>query len=368
MSKREYKVISLFSGCGGMDVGIEGGFEFLGESYKRTGFNVVWANDIDDDACASFNNYFGANKCVCGDIADPLVCKSMPKKCDMVVGGFPCQDFSITRATQRKGVKVKRGKLYKYFVKTVEEKKPKVFIAENVKGILSANEGQAIKLITKEFAHIDGGYNIYCDLYKFVEYGVPQTRERVLIVGVRSDLNYVFKKPDILCRNEKEYVTSGDALAGVAEGMPNHRYINSMERTKKILEAIPEGENINYLPKDHPLYVKGLMSNIYRRLNRKKPSPTIIAGGGGGTWGYHYKQPRALTNRERARIQSFPDNFEFKGSITEVRRQIGNAVPPVGVYPVAVELAKAMKAEAKNLEKVVAINICGEIEMEELKR
>lgn len=359
------KVISLFSGCGGMDLGIEGGFTFLKKKYPETDFKIVWANDIDEDACKTFDKNFEEGICMHGDIENKEIWNSMPRVCDVVVGGFPCQDFSITRVTKRQGIRVKRGKLYKFFVKTVSEKKPKVFIAENVKGILSSNKGEAIKLIAKEFAHIDGGYHIYCDLYKLVEYGVPQIRERVLIIGIRSDIEYAYLKPPGL--SENEYISSEEAFEGIGSCAPNHNFMKRMERTRKILEAIPEGKNINYLPKDHPLYVKGLMSNIYRKLDRSKPSPTIIACGGGGTWGYHYNEPRALTNRERARIQGFPDNFEFIGSNSEVRKQIGNAVPPVGIYPIAVELKKVFKANEGKFKKIVSINIRGTQKQEKLE-
>lgn len=361
----QIKTISLFSGCGGMDLGIEGGFTYLGKRYRKTKFKIIWANDIDKFACETFNANFEGIECICGDIEKDEIWNIMPEQCDMIIGGFPCQDFSITRATKRKGIGVKRGKLYKYFVKTISEKKPKVFIAENVKGILSVNKGQAIELITREFAHIIGGYNIYCDLYKFVEYGVPQKRERVLIIGIRSDVEYEYAKPKLL--RKEEYITAGQALERMPKGAPNHDFMKILERTKRIIEAIPEGQNINFLPKEHPLYVKGLMSNIYRRLDRKKPSPTIIACGGGGTWGYHYEEPRALTNRERARIQSFPDNFKFSGGISDVRRQIGNAVPPVGIYPVAKELKKAFKAQNGIYKLEVKIRICGKTYVETLK-
>ena len=111
--------------------------------------------------------------------------------------------------------------------------------------------------------------------------------------------------------------------------------MNIREKTKKMLELIPEGGNFTDIPKDNPLYVKGMISHVYRRIKRDEPAKTIIAAGGGGTWGYHYPEPRPLTNRERARLQSFPDDFVFKGNVTEVRRQIGNAVPPEGVRLVA---------------------------------
>jgi len=110
------------------------------------------------------------------------------------------------------------------------------------------------------------------------------------------------------------------------------------EKTKKMLEMIPQGGNFESVPKDSPFYVKGMISHVYRRLHKDKPAYTIIASGGGGTWSYHFSEPRPLTNRERARLQTFPDNFVFEGSISDVRKQIGNAVSPKGIMPIAKRL------------------------------
>ena len=129
--------------------------------------------------------------------------------------------------------------------------------------------------------------------------------------------------------------TAGDALRGVEQVDFNNEHLRVTARTQHIIDMIPEGGNFTAIPKDSPYYVHGMISHVYRRIDRNEPSKTIIAAGGGGTWGYHYPEPRPLTNRERARIQSFPDDFVFFGSTTEVRRQIGNAVPPVGVHAVA---------------------------------
>ena len=117
-----------------------------------------------------------------------------------------------------------------------------------------------------------------------------------------------------------------------------------------MLELIPEGGNFRDIPKDNPLYVKGMISHVYRRIKLDEPAKTIIAAGGGGTWGYHYPEPRPLTNRERARLQSFPDDFEFFGSVAEVRRQIGNAVPPEGVRMLAKRLKPLFSGEYEKVD------------------
>ena len=227
---------------------------------------------------------------------------------------------------KRGGLSTERGNLYTYFVKAVEVKKPKIFIGENVKGLLSANKGAAIEQIVKDFAEL--GYTVNYRLNNFAKYGAPQLRERVLIVGIRNDIDYDFEFPEYT-HDETNYFTAGEALKGVEKVPFNNEHQNIKEKTREMLKLIPEGRNFTAIPKDSPYYVKGMISHVYRRLDRNKPSTTIIAGGGGGTWGYHFEEPRPLTNRERARLFGYPDDFIFEGSITEVRRQIGNSVPPI---------------------------------------
>jgi len=230
------------------------------------------------------------------------------------------------------------GKLYESFVKFVEVLQPKVFLAENVKGILSANKGEAIKIITKRFE--DTGYKLKVQLVNFANYGVPQLRERVLFIGIRKDINDEFNIPKPT--HKDNHITVEEAFKNINKNCVNNNLMKQLPSTTAKLKAIPEGGNFKDLPPQ--LAIKGLMSNIYRKLDRKKPAYTLLASGGGGTWTYHYKEPRALTNRERARLQTFPDDLIFKGSNTEVRRQIGNAVPPVGVYPFAKEIERILKA------------------------
>ena len=321
-------VVSIFSGCGGLDYG-----------FHMEGYKTIWANDFAEWAVKSFAANFG-NVIKCEDITkiNPYQDATIPN-CDIVLGGFPCQDFSII--WKQPGLNGKRGGLFRHFAEFVDAKKPKAFVAENVKGLITANKGKAIETIIKDFESIEPGYIVKPHLYNFAEYGVPQFRERVLFVGIRIDtgFDFVHPKPTHGPQAPLPYVTAGEALRGVENIPTNNEHINIKDKTRRMLELIPEGGNFTDIPKDNPLYVKGMISHVYRRINRNEPAKTIIAAGGGGTWGYHYPEPRPLTNRERARLQSFPDSFIFEGSVAEVRRQIGNAVPPVGVC----ELAKRLK-------------------------
>jgi len=318
------RVISLFTGCGGLDLG-----------FHQQGYEIVWANDFDKWAAETYRHNLG-DVILCKDIEkiNPYKNKKIPSA-DLILGGFPCQDFSII--WKRPGLNGERGNLYKSFLRFVDAKKPKAFIAENVKGLLSANNRKAIEQMISDFETISPGYIIKPKLYNFADYGVPQFRERVLIVGIRIDTGFDFKhpKPTHGPKAGKSYVTAGESLIDVKKVKLNNEKMNILPKTVKMLELISEGGNFTDIPKSSPFYVKGMISHVYRRIHRNKPSKTIIAAGGGGTWGYHYPEPRPLTNRERARLQSFPDDFEFLGSITEVRRQIGNAVPPRGVTEIA---------------------------------
>lgn len=315
-------VISLFSGCGGMDLG-----------FHQAGFNIKWANDIEKRACETYAKNIG-NHIVCGDITQ--MDYSQIPGADLILGGFPCQDFSLL--WKRGGISTDRGNLYKNFVDIVELKQPLMFVAENVKGILTANKKKALKQIVKDFSDTGKyGYNTEAHLINFADYGVAQLRERVLIIGVRKDISDYFDIPSPL-KDSSCYVSSKEALEGVEKVKFNNEHQNIQPNTIEKLKLIPPGGNFTDIPKDSPYYVKGMISHVYRKLHPDKPSTTIIAAGGGGTWGYHYKEPRPLTNRERARLFGYPDNFIFDGTITEVRKQIGNSVPPLGILPFAQQI------------------------------
>jgi DNA (cytosine-5)-methyltransferase 1 len=339
--KTKPKIISLFSGCGGLDWG-----------FHEAGYKTVWANDINQWAVKTFTARFGENIIIQKNIEDiihPENDSTIPK-CDLIIGGFPCQDFSVV--WKQPGLDGDRGNLYKHYLRFIEAKRPKAFVAENVKGLLTANKGEAISEILKGFSNAGDGYMVKIQLYNFADYGVPQFRERVLIVGIRldTDFNFIHPAPTHGPGRANPYKTAGQALEGVEKVKDFDKdEIKIADKTRKLLDRIPEGGNFKDIPADDPDYVKGMISHVYRRIKLDEPAKTIIAAGGGGTWGYHYPEPRPLCNRERARLQSFPNEFEFKGTVAEVRRQIGNAVPPDGVVLLAKTLMPLFEG---NYEKV----------------
>jgi DNA (cytosine-5)-methyltransferase 1 len=332
-NQKKIEVISLFSGCGGMDLG-----------FHQSGFDIKWANDFEKKACETYAKNIG-NHIVHGDIND--IDYSKIPNADLIIGGFPCQDFSML--WKRGGLSTERGNLYKNFVDIVSLKNPLMFIAENVKGILTANKKKAIKQITEDFSCTgEYGYNTTPFLVNFANYGAPQLRERVLIIGIRKDINeyYDIASPT---HSKGNYISAKEALENVETVLHNNEHQNIQPNTIEKLKLIPPGGNFTNIPKDSPHYVKGMISHVYRRLHPDLPSTTIIAAGGGGTWGYHYSEPRPLTNRERARLFGYPDDFVFEGTITEVRKQIGNSVPPAGILPIAIHIKEFLETVKENV-------------------
>lgn len=315
----------LFCGPGGIG---------LGASLARVdGVKIehVWATDYDKDTCETYRNNLHPNEIICEDIRKLDFTKILKKygTIDCLTFGFPCNDFSTVG--ERKGIEGTFGGLYRYCVDALKIFKPKFFIAENVNGLKNANEGMAFEHILKSFINV--GYKLFPNLYCFETYGIPQKRHRIIIVGIRDDIEIVFKVP-----SNKPYEKLDNSVKTALNNIPenvanNERTVQSVKVIER-LKYIKEGENAftANLPPELQLNVKGAkISQIYRRLKANEPSYTITGSGGGGTHVYHYKENRALTNRERARLQTFPDNFIFYGSKESVRKQIGMAVPPQGI-------------------------------------
>ncbi len=518
-----YNICALFSGCGGLDYGFLLYNEVLENLNKKNLFKIIWANDNNNAACRSYSKNFSVelfdNKSqkeksgeiiACGDIRKIDFKQALgTEKIDIILGGFPCQDFSVLRGDrEKKGIKVKRGRLYLDYVRSLYILEPKLFVAENVAGLVSANKGEAYKKIIDDFSNITNAWkeiiSEYDVLYKYnnikdkqIEYdiifskvidfsrlGVPQRRKRLIIIGLRGDLSKKLQEKGILDKlkqNIDDYLSGKDSIfqkfpLTPIEVFEGKTLINLSEKYKKILKEYEKNineiqserkvkyyetvwkkysfdiikdylwlnnnksskkkrksnvekskikreknntiekwmqinknnqkidkwvdiqneysniinedlssltskdidnimkaheevlkelgyfnnpihkhqfdDNSHVLLKDGPqvvermkyippyenfsfvqgteFQVKGLMSNIYRRIHPLIPSTTIIGRGGGGTWGYHYTHTRQrLTHRERARLQTFSDEFDFCGISSEIRAQIGNAVPPL---------------------------------------
>ena len=324
--KSNFSIISLFSGCGGLDLGFVGGFNFLKKKYTKNNFEVIWANDIDESACQTFANYF-KHDVVCGDITQILSGKysaklfeqPIPEKVDVVLGGFPCQDFS--HAGKRKGFNSKRGLLYQSMAEVIKRTKPALFVAENVRGLLTMNKGEAIRTIIEDFKKL--GYHVVYQLLMAADYGVPQKRERVVIVGTRKDKlpPFIFPSPIL---EEKNWINLEQA-------------IGDLEETK-------EGKVANHywsMAKKN----KGQGNSV---VLANKPGPTMRTEHHGNIE-YHWNEKRRLSAREAARIQSFPDEFIFYPSTSSAYKQIGNAVPPVLAWHIAKAVENFLDKHLKQL-------------------
>lgn len=336
MKKKEikFKLAELFSGPGGLALGaIRSTVENESAIYT---IEPIWANDIDLDTCKTYvRNIHNGNEgnVVCAPVQE-IDFKKVPKF-DVLAFGFPCNDFSVVG--EQKGFDGKFGPLYSYGVRAINTHNPKWFIAENVSGLQSANNGNAFRQILKDLGSAGKGYVLTPHLYKFEEYGVPQQRHRIVIIGIRKDLGLRFKVP--APTTKYNFVTAREAIESpqILDGAQNHELTKQSAGVVERLKYIPAGENAWYegIPQRLRLNVKGArMSQIYKRLDPQKPAYTITGSGGGGTHVYHWSEHRALTNRERARLQSFPDDFVFEGSKESARKQIGMAVPPVGAQAV----------------------------------
>ncbi len=324
----------LFSGPGGIAIGAELANSSIA---KFSNIKLVhgWAVDYHEETVATYRrNVEGASEktAICSDVK-AITAKDLAKiaKINGFAYGFPCNDFSLVG--EHKGIDGAFGPLYSYGIPILGEFNPEFFIAENVGGIRSANEGKTIQKILRDLSKAGKGYVITPHLYKFEEYGVPQARHRLIMVGIRKDLKRKFLPP--APTHLKNFKTCKEAIEKppIDPNAPNNEKTNQHPRVVARLKRIKEGENAwtANLPPELQLNVKGAkISQIYKRLDSTKPAYTITGSGGGGTHVYHWKDDRALTNRERARLQTFPDSFVFEGNKEAIRRQIGMAVPPMG--------------------------------------
>lgn len=302
--KKGLRVVSLFSGAGGLDLG-----------FKMAGHNIVWANDLYEDAVETYRKNLGSH-IVCKDIS--LIPTEEIPDCDIVIGGFPCQGFSV--ANTKRNIKDERNVLYKQLIRVISAKKPKFFLAENVKGITNLAKGKVFEMILNDFTSI--GYKVQYKILNSADYGVPQQRLRVIIIGIRNDIGFDYQYPEPTHNKEQtlwlsKWVSVAEALASIPDpdspnNLSNHQYSK------------------------YKLEFNGYLG--HRQLDPTKPAPTVTARGdnkGGVVILPHPNGKRRMSARELATIQSFPLDYVFCGPLSSVYRQIGNAVPPLLAYAVA---------------------------------
>lgn len=325
MAEEYFKLGELFCGPGGLAYGAVHSESSNGEY----GIKHVWANDYDEDTCNTYRRN------ICPDDPESVICtdvRELPinemKPIDAFAYGFPCNSFSVQG--EHKGIENEEfGGLYLYGIKVLETFHPKWFIAENVSGIRTAGSSDFQTILS---AMRGAGYKLNVHLYKAEEYGVPQIRHRYIIVGIRSDLDVVFRIPSTELYKNVD-ISARTALKDIPFDAANNDKKKLTDRVIGKLEHTLPGQNIWQamknpdFPDEYRIKEHYSFSQIYRKLDPDKPSYTLTANGGGGTWGYYWEGARELTNRERARIQTFPDTYGFVGKYGSVRKQIGMAVP-----------------------------------------
>lgn len=317
------KVASLFCGCGGMDLGVLGGFTYLGKEYKRNPFEIVYSVDFDEYCTKIYNDNF-EHKCEVKDVRN-IDIEQLPQF-DLLIGGFPCQSFSISAQNPpRLGYKDERGMLFFEMVKILKQKQPRFFIAENVKGIMSANGGKAFPMIIKEFK--DAGYYVMHKLMNASDYGVPQKRERVIIMGFKRLEDYnTFRYPSKVKNEERKVLR--DVI--IPEENNNEALFFS-ERAVAGMMAVREKMNKGRVMNlDEPC---NTISAHLAKVSLNSTDPVFMVNG----------RYRRFSTREAANIQSFPETFRFD-SVSNIRqyRAIGNAVPPVMMWHVIKSLQKVL--------------------------
>jgi len=311
------RVVSLFCGCGGMDLGIQGNFKFLEKYYEELPFEIVYAADNDEYATKIYNDNF-SHKCETKDVRD-IVPNKIPDH-DILLGGFPCQSFSISAQNPpRLGYKDDRGKLFFEMVKVLKEKQPRYFIGENVKGLLSANKGMAFPMIIKEFEN--AGYNIHFKLLNASEFGVPQKRERVFIIGFRDFedfFNFKFPEPTTL---DNSKVTLEKVIDKMAD--EDEKWFFSQRAVDGMLRVRDKMNKGRVQDLNKPC---NTISSHLAKVSLNGTDPVLMVNG----------RYRRFSPREAANIQSFPMTFKLD-SVSDSRKYkaIGNAVPPVLMWNVA---------------------------------
>ncbi|WP_191858820.1 DNA cytosine methyltransferase [Hanstruepera ponticola] len=375
-------VIDLFSGCGGLALG-----------FKWAGFNTLLASDVDENCEKTYKFNFPRVPFIREDlrnISTNQIKSQVTESVDVVIGGPPCQGFSLANKNRNKVKHDPRNELFYEFVRVVTDLQPKAFVMENVRGLLSMQKGKVIQLMKEEFENAGFGYDVDYKVLLASDYGVPQNRQRVIMIGIRKDLNI---KPEFPIQSHDRPITVWEAISDLpqikaSEGDEKMTYKShaenkyqafmrqsssavfnhvAMRHTKRLIDrfqVIKAGQSLAHVPQEHAAVKRGkpkekskiVFSQNNQRLHADRPAPTIAA-----SFQSNFIHPflhRNFTAREGARLQSFPDDFIFQGMRTKMSwekglsqyQQIGNAVPPLLGYAIANKINEILKGVNKNDE------------------
>lgn len=334
---KRLNVVSLFSGAGGMDLGFKGGFDFLGTHYEEQPYNLIFANDIFKQAADVYEVNF-KHQVERRSISDINVSELPQEDVDIVLGGFPCQTFSYSG--KRGGLSDPRGQLYLQMIRVIEHYAPKMFVAENVDGIRNSkkdNKGKAVDISALDTileAFDVAGYDVQYRVLNAADYGVPQSRRRVIILGIRKDLGNV----DDVFYPESLFDKTGE--------ITGKKWLSSKDGIDDLWNKINDTSVLNHTQRDYSKakFYPGKKMQGNNRIAADRPAPTIRAEHHGNIEA-HYRTTledendmngwRRLSVRETARLQSFPDDYNFACSASSAYKMIGNAVPPVMSWNIA---------------------------------
>lgn len=314
--KNKLKYIDLFSGSGGFSLG-----------FDNKGFQNIFSIDIEPSFCETYKYNFPTHQLIEKDICDLSDSEISYLKefdeVDVVIGGPPCQGFSMAGNIGRKFIEDPRNKLFKEFVRVVKIVKPRFFVMENVARLHNHNKGETRKEIINDFQNI--GYKVDCKILNSADYGVPQVRKRVIFIGTKLNQEIIFPK-----KSEQKYLTVKEVLdsfppleSGEESTIPNHVAMNhSLQMLEKMKYVKDGGSRVEI-----PINIRPKTGDIRKYIRYKSDEPSVCVTGDMRKI-FHYEQNRALTVRELAKLQSYPDDFIFKGSKISQQQQVGNSVPP----------------------------------------
>lgn len=334
--KDDLNYIDLFCGSGGFSLG-----------FDNAGFKNIFSIDIEKNFCKTYKKNFKNHHLLEKDISkftDNEIKRIVGnKKIDVIIGGPPCQGFSIAGNIGRKFIDDPRNKLFKEFVRVVKVIKPNYFVMENVARLFTHAKGKTKDEIMSDFKKI--GYNVEAKVLNSADFGVPQIRKRVIFIGTKTNSKIIFpKKSKKVYKTVKESLKSLPILkSGEKSRIANHVAMNHTQQMLTKMNYVSDGGNRDEIPKQ--LRPKSGDTRKYIKYNSKKPSITVT---GDMRKVFHYSQNRALTVRELARLQSFPDHFVFEGTSISQQQQVGNAVPPL----MAEGIANTIKEMSKKLNKI----------------